>query len=126
MADERKNDTRLKEESLAELLSRLIVNIKALINAEFGRQRAVLLRRMVKARYALIFAVAAALLAQAAFVVFLVGILLVLGTMIGIAWATGIVTLAALIIAVGRRSAGTWQATRHGGCGRRISNERHR
>lgn len=93
------DDEAERRESIAELGTRLIADAHFYIRAEVGRFRALIFRRIVKARLAILFLVSSALLAQSAVLVLLVGALMLLRRYVGIIWSTAIVTLAALIIA---------------------------
>jgi hypothetical protein len=97
--DETVTEPPLAEESLRGLFQRLIANAKELGEAEIARLRAMVLRRAVESRYAVIIAVSSLLLAQAAVIVMLNGILIILTRAIGPGWATVIVTVGALAIA---------------------------
>lgn len=85
-------------ESIADLCGQLVEDAKELARAEVARVRAILFRRMVKGRAAIVFAVASAALAQAAVLVLLVGLLLFLRRHVGTLGATAIVTVAALLV----------------------------
>ena len=89
----------LAEESLRGLFQRLVANAKELGQAEIARLKAMALRTAVESRYAVIIAASSLLLAQAAVIVMLNGILIILTRALGPGWATLIVTIGALILA---------------------------
>ena len=85
-------------ESIADLCGQLIDDGKELARAEVARARAIVFRRVVKGRMAILFAVASALLAQSASLLLLVGLLLYLRRFVGILPATGIVMVLAMAV----------------------------
>ncbi|MCM8730004.1 phage holin family protein [Hephaestia sp. GCM10023244] len=87
------------DESLRTLFRRLIVDARNFLRAEVERRRAQVLRRAVESRYAVIIAASSLLLAQAAVIALMVGLLFVLAARVGFGWATVIVTLGGLIVA---------------------------
>jgi len=89
-------DDTAPRESIADLCRRLVEDGKELARAEVARTRAVIFRRIVKGRMAILFAVTSALLAQSASLLLLVGLLLYLRRFVGILPATGIVMLLAI------------------------------
>ena len=83
-------------ESIADLCGELVDDAKELARAEIARVRAIVFRRIVKGRLAILFGVASALLAQSAMLLLLVGMLLYLRRHVGILPATAIVMAAAV------------------------------
>lgn len=85
-------------ESIVELCGRLVDDAREFGRAEIARVRAIIFRRVVKGRLAILFGVASAALAQAAVLVLLVGLLLFLARHVGILGATAIVTIGAVLV----------------------------
>jgi hypothetical protein len=90
------DDTAQPRESIADLCGELVDDAKLLARAEIARVRAIVFRRIVKGRMAILFALASALLAQSAVLLLLVGLLLYLRRHIGILPATGVVMAGAV------------------------------
>lgn len=93
-------------ESIADLCGELVDDAKLLARAELARVRAIIFRRIVKGRMAILFAIASALLAQSASLLLLVGMLLYLARHVGIIAATVIV----MAIAVAASGLFAWLA----------------
>lgn len=85
-------------ETIVDLCEDLVEDAKFLARAEIFRVRAILFRRMVKGRIAVFYMVTSALLAQAAGLVLLLGLLMYLRIHVGILGATAIVTVGAIIM----------------------------
>jgi hypothetical protein len=84
-------DDAAPRESIADLCGQLVDDAKLLARAEVARVRAIVFRRIVKGRMAILYAVASALLAQAAVLLLLVGMLMYLRRHVGVIGATAIV-----------------------------------
>ena len=94
-SDEDAPETR---DSIADLCRQLVEDAKELTRAEIALVRAIVFRRIVKGRLAILFVAACAVLAQSAVLVLLVGLLLALRRHVGILGATAIVTVAAVAL----------------------------
>lgn len=103
------DDDTAPRESIADLCEQLVDDAKQVARAEAARVRAIVFRRMVKGRVAVLLAVASALLAQSASLVLLVGIMIFLRRYVGILGATAIVTATA----IGISALFAWLAFRH-------------
>lgn len=90
------DDTGQPRESIADLCGELVDDAKELARAEVARVRAIVFRRVVKGRMAILFALASALLAQSAVLLLLVGMLLYLRRHVGTLSATAIIMAAAI------------------------------
>ena len=90
------DDEAQPRESIADLCGELVDDAKELARAEVARVRAIVFRRVVKGRMAILFGLASALLAQSAMLLLLVGMLLYLRRHVGILPATAIVMAAAI------------------------------
>ena len=101
-------DAAAPRESIADLCAQLFDDAKLFARAEVARVRAIIFRRIVQGRMAILFAVASALLAQSASVLLLVGMLLYLARHVGIIAATLIV----MAIAVAASGLLAWLAYR--------------
>lgn len=101
-----------RQESLAALFGQLSDNGKAYVSAEIARVRALLFRRVVKARLAILLMVSAALLTQSAVLVLLTGLLLFLAPHVGVIWATVICMVMALVVAGIMARLAFWQVRR--------------
>ncbi|HEU4960932.1 MAG TPA: hypothetical protein VFT56_11040 [Sphingomonas sp.] len=98
--DQAPNDnTPESDASIAELCGQLVDDAKEFGRAEISRVRAIIFRRIVKGRLAILFGFACAALALAAMLVLLVGVLLFLSRHIGVLAATAIVTVGAALAA---------------------------
>jgi hypothetical protein len=95
------------EEGVAELVSRLVDDARGVVSAEVELQKARLGERVSAYKSAAIFFAAAGVLALAALIALLVGLILSLATLIGPGLATaavvlGVLTVAAVLGLVGR------------------------
>ncbi|MGK6356998.1 phage holin family protein [Sphingomonas sp. DT-207] len=99
----------IEEESVGELIGRLVEDGKGYAKAELGYYRALATDKLEQARTGLILSAAALLLAIAAAIALVVGLVLMFATLVGPGWATLIVVVATLAIAglLG------WLAVRH-------------
>lgn len=101
-----------RQESLGALFGQLSDDAKSYARAEIGRVRALIFRRVVKARLAILLMVSAALLTQSAVLVLLTGLLLYLAPHVGVIWATVICMVMALIVAGIMARLAFWQVRR--------------
>ena len=101
--DQAPNDTApeadARDASIAELCGQLVDDAKEFGRAEIARVRAIVFRRVVKGRLAILFGLACAVLALAAVLVLLVGVLMFLSRHVGVLGATAIVTVGAALAA---------------------------
>jgi ABC-type antimicrobial peptide transport system permease subunit len=88
-----------EEESVGELIGRLVEDGKGFARAEIGYYRALAADKLDQARSGLILAGLALLLAVAAAIALVVGLVFALATLVGPGWATLIVVAATLAIA---------------------------
>lgn len=88
-----------RQESISELLSRLVSDVKAVAATEVALYRAKSASWLGQAKMIAIFGVAALILANAAIIALLVGLILTIQTLVGPGWATVIVVLGTLVIA---------------------------
>lgn len=86
--------------SIAALFSRLIDDAERFVRAEISLYRAEFLSRVGEARTAIILLIVALLLAQSAIIATVLGLLLILRHPLGEVWATIIVVIVSLGIAV--------------------------
>ena len=97
------------EESIGDLLGRLVEDGKAFVRAELGYYRALATDKYYQARAGLILAGAALLLLMAAAIALVVGLVLTLATLVGPGWATLIAVAVTLAVA----TLLAWLARRH-------------
>lgn len=98
---------KLSDESVPELVGRLVDDTRGLVSAEFELQKAKLGERVSAYKAAAIFFGVAAVLGLAALIALLVGLIMTLATLIGPGFATavvviGVLTAAAVLAMVGR------------------------
>lgn len=89
----------LSDESVPELVGRLLDDTRGLVSAEVELQKAKLGERVSAYKAAAIFFVAAGVLGLAALIALLVGLIMTLATLIGPGFATAAVVIAVLTIA---------------------------
>jgi hypothetical protein len=89
----------MSEPTVAALATQLIDDSRELVSAEVALHKARLAERLVAYRGAAIFFAAAGVLALAALIALLVGLILSLATLIGPGWATAAVIGGTLLIA---------------------------
>jgi hypothetical protein len=87
------------QESIGALVSRLVADAKAVAAAEIALYRAKSVSWLAQTKTIAIFGVAALILANAAIIALLVGLILTIQTLVGPGWATLIVVLGTLVIA---------------------------
>lgn len=92
-------DHELEDEPVATLMSRLVDDTRALAGAELALYKAKLGERTTAYKNAAIFFAAAGVLALAALIALLVGLILSLATLVGPGFATAIVVIVVLAIA---------------------------
>lgn len=97
------------EESIGDLLSRLVEDGKQFARAELGYYRALAADKLDQARAGLILAGAAVLLLLAAAIALVVGLVLTLATLVGPGWAT-LIAVAVTLAVAGLLG---WLAVRH-------------
>lgn len=88
-----------ERESVSHLLSRLVDDVRNLVQAEVALQKAKLSERLAGYKSAVVFFAAAGVLALAALIALLVGLIMTLATLVGPGWATLIVVLSVFVIA---------------------------
>jgi hypothetical protein len=98
-----------QEESIGALFGRLVEDGKGFARAEIGYYRAVAVDKLAQAKAGLILGGAAVLLALAAAIALIVGLVMTLATLVGPGWATLIVVVATIAIA----ALLGWLACRH-------------
>lgn len=97
--DGRPRFVQLSDESLPELIGRLVDDTRGLISAEVELQKAKLSERVAAYKTAAIFFAAAGVLALCALIALLVGLVMTLATLIGPGFATLVVVLVVLTVA---------------------------
>lgn len=97
--DGRPRAVHLSDESLPELLGRLVDDTRGLVSAEVELQKAKLSERIAAYKNAAIFFAAAGMLGLCALIALFVGLIMTLATLIGPGFATLVVVLAVLTVA---------------------------
>lgn len=97
--DGRPRFVQLSDESLPELIGRLVDDTRGLVSAEVELQKAKLAERAAAYKTAAIFFAAAGVLGLCALIALLVGLVMTLATLIGPGFATLLVVLAVLTVA---------------------------
>lgn len=93
------NDPVPDDESIGELIGRLVEDAKAFGRAEVAYYRTIASERLTGARTGLILVLAAVLLVVAAAIALILGLLLILQACVGPIWATVIVVLGTIAVA---------------------------
>jgi hypothetical protein len=98
---------KLSDESVPELVGRLVEDTRGLVSAEIALYKAKASERVTAYKSAAIFFAAAGVLALAALIALLVGLIVTLATLIGPGFATavvviGVLTVAAVLAMIGR------------------------
>lgn len=97
--DGRPRAVKLSDESLPELVGRLVDDTRGVVSAEVELQKAKLSERVSAYKAAAIFFAAAGVLALAALIALLVGLIVTLATLIGPGFATAVVVIVVLTVA---------------------------
>ncbi len=92
-------DTDLEDETVASLMTRLVDDTRSLAGAEVALYKAKLGERTSAYKNAAIFFAAAGVLALAALIALLVGLIMTLATLVGPGFATAIVVVVVLALA---------------------------
>jgi len=109
VSGDRRPDEPEEQDSIVDLLSRLVDDAERFVRAEMQLYRAQLFARLRQGRTAIILLAVAFFLAQSAVVAFLVGLVATLRASLGPAGATATVVIGALVIAAILARIALWQ-----------------
>lgn len=93
------SDRPIDDETIVTLFGRLIEDSRHVVQAEIAYYKTSLASRVSDAQGAVVFGICALLLANAALIALLVGLIMLLSPVIGIGWATAAVVFGTLVIA---------------------------